>query len=55
MIHETNRNCRSTGSSKTTSGNPIGERFEHSGSSLTGRSITILCKTLEGYDREREV
>jgi hypothetical protein len=53
MIHETNRKCRSAGSAKTTSGNPLGERFGYSGSSPAGRGITILCETLEGPDRER--
>jgi hypothetical protein len=50
MIHETKRKCRSTGSSKTTGGDPLGERFGHSGSSPAGRGITILCETLEGPD-----
>jgi transposase len=53
MIHETNRKCRSTGSSKTTSGNPVGARYGHSRSSPADRGSTILCETLEGPDRER--
>jgi ribosomal protein S28E/S33 len=53
VIRETKRKCRSTGSSKTTSGNPVGERFWHSRSSPAGRIIAILCETLEGDDRER--
>ena len=53
VIHETKGKCRSTGSSKTTSGNPVGERFGHSRSSPAGRIIAILCETLEGGDRDR--
>ncbi len=53
VIHETKGKCKSTGSSKATSGNPVGERFGHSRSSPAGRSIAILCETLEGGDRER--
>jgi len=54
MKHETKRKCSSTGSSKTKSGNPVRERSGHSGSSPSGRIIAILCKTLEGGDKDRQ-
>jgi hypothetical protein len=53
VIHETKGKCRSAGSSKTASSNSIGKRFGYSRGSPAGRIIAILCKTLEGGDRER--
>ncbi len=53
VIHETKGKCRSTGSSKTTSSSPVGERLGHSRSSPAGRIIAILCNALEGGNKER--
>ena len=47
VVHETKGKCGSTGSSKTKSGNPVGEGSGHSRSSPAGRIIAILCETLE--------
>jgi hypothetical protein len=52
MKHETKGKCRSTGSSKAKSGNPVGERSGHSRSSPAGRIIAILGETLEGGDKD---
>jgi hypothetical protein len=45
VIQETKRKCKSTGSSKTMSSNPVGGRFWHSRSSPADRIIAILCET----------